>query len=63
MGAAIGSQAASWAGKVFGLEVEGLSPEDQEFKVSKPFVRFAAAARRRNERITNPRRENHEEVE
>jgi hypothetical protein len=29
------------AGRLFGLELEGLSPEDQEFEVAKSFIRFA----------------------
>ena len=40
-GAALGSNLASQAGHAFGLELEGLSPEDSEFEVSKQFVRFA----------------------
>lgn len=44
VGGAIGSQLASRAGSMFGLELEGLSPEDQEFEVAKQFVRFAGAA-------------------
>lgn len=43
-GAAIGSQLASRAGSAFGLELEGLSPEDQEYEVARRFVRFAGAA-------------------
>jgi hypothetical protein len=34
----------SAAGKVFGLELEGLSPEDQEMEAAKRFVRLATAA-------------------
>jgi len=41
IGAPIGSQLASTAGDMFGLELEGLSFEDQEFEVAKQFVRFA----------------------
>ena len=43
-GSALGSRFASFAGKRFGLELEGLSPEDQEFEVARSFVRFAGAA-------------------
>lgn len=43
-GAQIGGQLASAAGRVFGLELEGLSPEDREFEVAKGFVRFAGQA-------------------
>ena len=42
-GAALGGSLASAAGHAFGLELEGLSPEDSEFEVSKQFIRFAAA--------------------
>lgn len=44
VGGAIGGKLASAAGKAFGLELEGLSPEDQEFEVAKRFVRFAGEA-------------------
>ncbi len=43
-GAKIGGQLASAAGQMFGLELEGLSSEDQEFEVAKGFVRFACEA-------------------
>lgn len=43
-GARIGSQLAQTAGRVFGLELEGLSPEDQEFEAARRFVRFASSA-------------------
>jgi hypothetical protein len=43
-GAKIGSQVASTAGRIFGLELEGLSMEDQEFEVAKSFVQFAGEA-------------------
>lgn len=39
-----GSSLAKTAGKYFGLELEGLSPEDQEFEAAKAFVRFAGEA-------------------
>jgi hypothetical protein len=32
------------AGEIFGMELEGLSPEDQEFEVARRFVRFGAEA-------------------
>jgi len=44
IGGALGSQVASQAGELFGLELEGLSPEDQEFEVARQFARFAGAA-------------------
>ena len=40
-GAQLGAQAAAAAGRMFGLELEGLSPEDKEFEIAKSFVRFA----------------------
>jgi hypothetical protein len=43
-GAALGGSLASAASKAFGLELEGLSPEDSEFEASKQFVKFAGAA-------------------
>jgi len=43
-GAAIGSKLGSAAGRIFGLELEGLSPEDQEFEVAKQMVRLAGDA-------------------
>jgi hypothetical protein len=44
VGGAIGSRVGRHAGKVFGLELEGLSPEDSEFEAAKGFVRFAGVA-------------------
>jgi len=43
-GAQFGSQVASAASQIFGLELEGLSPEDQEFEVARRYVRFAGEA-------------------
>jgi hypothetical protein len=43
-GAALGSNLAGQVGHAFGLELEGLSPEDSEFEVGKQFIRFAGAA-------------------
>lgn len=43
-GARIGGQAASTAGELFGLELEGLSAEDQEFEVARRYVNFAGEA-------------------
>jgi hypothetical protein len=40
----LGAQAASMLGQMFGLELEGLSAEDQEFEVAKQFVRLGGAA-------------------
>jgi hypothetical protein len=46
-GTAIGSTLASKAGQMFGLELEGLSGEDQEFQVARQFVKFAGDAAKR----------------
>jgi hypothetical protein len=43
-GGAIGGQVAQKAGQLFGLELEGMSAEDQEFEVARRFVRFAGSA-------------------
>ena len=46
-GRAIGADIGTQAGRLFGLELEGLSSEDKEFEVARQFVRFAATAARR----------------
>lgn len=43
-GGAIGSRLAQQAGALLGLELEGLSPQDQEFEAARQFVRFAGSA-------------------
>lgn len=43
-GGAAGGKLASAAGRIFGLELEGMSGEDQEFEVARRFVRLAASA-------------------
>lgn len=43
-GGALGADIAVRSGRLFGLELEGLSPEDKEFEVARQFVRFAASA-------------------
>jgi hypothetical protein len=43
-GAAAGGKLASTAGRLFGLELEGMSGEDQEFEVARRFVRLGASA-------------------
>lgn len=43
-GGMLGSKFASMAGGTFGLELEGLSHEDQEFEVAKQIVRLGGAA-------------------
>lgn len=42
--ASLAASPAQQAGELFGLELEGLSPEDQEFETARAFVRFAEAA-------------------
>lgn len=44
VGEALGGALQGGAEKWFGLELEGLSPEDQEFEVARRFVRFAKDA-------------------
>lgn len=44
IGGAIGGKLASAAGGMFGLELEGLSYEDQEFEIAKQVVRLGGAA-------------------
>ena len=44
LGASIGSGLASMAGRAFGLELEGLSPEDRELAAARRFARFASEA-------------------
>jgi hypothetical protein len=44
VGGAIGSKLASTAGSMLGLELEGLSYEDQEFEVAKQIVRLGGEA-------------------
>lgn len=43
-GARIGGQLAQHAGQIFGLELEGLSAEDQEFEAARQFVQLGGAA-------------------
>jgi hypothetical protein len=44
VGGVIGGRLASTAGRMFGLELEGLTVEDREFEVARRYVRFASAA-------------------
>jgi uncharacterized protein (DUF697 family) len=44
LGTAVGSKLGAMAGNLFELELEGLSPEDQEFETARAFVRFANSA-------------------
>lgn len=43
-GGLIGAKLASHAGKMFGLELEGMDQDEQEFEVARKFVRFASQA-------------------
>jgi hypothetical protein len=43
-GSRIGEQLGNWGGRAFGLELEGMSPEDGELEVAKRFVRLAGDA-------------------
>ena len=43
-GGTMGSQIATKAGQIFGLELEGLSQEDQEYEAARRFVRLAGSA-------------------
>ena len=44
LGGAIGGKLGGMAGNLFELELEGLSPEDQEYEMARAYVRFANAA-------------------
>ena len=54
-GAAIGGQVASRAGQLLGLELEGLSAEDQEFEVAKQLVRFIGSAAQKAAQVAGAR--------
>jgi hypothetical protein len=51
IGTAIGSKLGSAAGGLFGLELEGLSPQDQEYEVARRFVRLARSAAQRAQQL------------
>ncbi|SFI42076.1 hypothetical protein [Nitrosomonas sp. Nm34] len=44
VGGALASQLAEAGNEIYGMELEGLSEEDQEFEMAKQFVRFASTA-------------------
>jgi hypothetical protein len=46
-GATFGGKVAAAGGQLFGLELEGLSPEDRELQVARRYVRLASEALRR----------------
>ena len=50
-GGALGARLAAKGGQIFGLELEGMSPEDQELEVARRYVRFAGEAARRAGRM------------
>jgi hypothetical protein len=39
----VGSSAAETAARVYGLELEGMSPEDRDYEIARQFLRFAQA--------------------
>ena len=51
VGTALGSKLGSAAGGLFGLELEGLSPQDQEYEVARRFVRLAQSAAKRAKQL------------
>jgi hypothetical protein len=51
IGTALGSKLGSAAGGLFGLEMEGLSPQDQEYEVARRFVRLARSAATRAKQL------------
>lgn len=55
IGGMIGGKLGSAASNLFELELEGLSPEDQEFETARAFVRFANSAARRGASIQRQR--------
>jgi len=46
-GAAFGGKVAAAGGQLFGLELEGLSPEDRDLQIARRYVRLAGEALRR----------------
>lgn len=44
LGGSFGGSLASSTGQAFGLELEGMSPEDQEFEVARQYVKLAGSA-------------------
>ncbi|MDO7847527.1 hypothetical protein Q5H92_14250 [Hymenobacter sp. M29] len=56
LGGMIGNKLGSAAGNLFELELEGLSPEDQEFETARAYVRFANSAASRAAALQSQRR-------
>ena len=54
LGATAARGITSAATKMFGLELEGLSPEDQEFETARRFVRLAGSATRQAGKTPDP---------
>jgi hypothetical protein len=51
VGTALGSKLGSAAGGLFGLELEGLSPQDQEYEIARRFVRLARSAAQKAQQL------------
>ena len=51
VGTALGAKLGSAAGGLFGLELEGLSPQDQEYEIARRFVRLARAAAQKAQQL------------
>lgn len=51
VGTAIGSKLGSAAGGIFGLELEGLSPQDQEYEVARRVVRLVGTAAKKAQQL------------
>lgn len=58
IGGKIGSKLGSFATRFFELELEGLSPEDQEFEIAKRIVRLAGTAAKKAARAPRSARPN-----
>lgn len=53
LGGKVGGKLGGWASKYFEMELEGLSPEDQEFEIARRFVRFSGAATKNAMKLSN----------
>jgi uncharacterized protein (DUF697 family) len=51
IGTALGSRLGSAAGGIFGLELEGLSPQDQEYEVARRVVRLVGTAAKKAQQL------------
>jgi hypothetical protein len=60
VGTALGGQVGKSAGRLMGLELEGMSPEDQELEVARRIVRISADAAR--EAAENPQNDHPDKV-